>query len=75
MLQVDSDYAMNLKEARRIIEADKRNRRIQFWEKATQKLYGLGIAAIGIAVPFVLDGDITASVVLVPIGIYMIFYK
>ena len=40
-----------------------------------QKLCGLILAAIGIVVPIVCDGDATASLLLVPMGLFVLFTK
>ena len=40
-----------------------------------QKLCGLVIAAFGILIPFLLDGDATASVILIPLGLFLIFTR
>ncbi len=40
-----------------------------------QKISGLVMAAIGIVTPFILDGDATASLITLPLGIYLIFTK
>ena len=40
-----------------------------------QKLCGVVLAAIGIVVPIVCDGDATASLLLVPMGLYVLFTK
>ena len=40
-----------------------------------QKLCGLVIAGFGILIPFVLDGDVTASVILIPLGLFLIFTR
>ena len=40
-----------------------------------QKLCGLVLATIGIIVPVVCDGDATASLLLVPMGLYVLFTK
>ena len=37
-----------------------------------QKLMGLTLVAIGIVAPLLLDGDATASVFLIPAGLYMV---
>ena len=37
-----------------------------------QKLFGLLFVTIGIACPILLDGDITASALCLPIGLYLI---
>ena len=40
-----------------------------------QKLCGVVLAAIGIIVPIVCDGDATASLLLVPMGLFVLFTK
>ena len=40
-----------------------------------QKICGLVLAAIGIIVPIVCDGDVTASLLLVPMGLFVLFTK
>lgn len=40
-----------------------------------QKLSGLIMAAIGIIAPIVCDGDATVSLVILPLGIWLIFTK
>ena len=40
-----------------------------------QKLCGLVLATIGIIVPVVCDGDATASLLLVPMGLFVLFTK
>ena len=40
-----------------------------------QKLCGLVIAGFGVLIPFLLDGDATASVILIPLGLFLIFTR
>ena len=40
-----------------------------------QKLCGLVLTTIGIIVPVVCDGDATASLLLVPMGLFVLFTK
>ena len=40
-----------------------------------QKLCGLVIVGIGILIPFVLDGDATVSVIIIPLGLFLIFTR
>ena len=40
-----------------------------------QKLCGLVLATIGIIVPIICDGDATASLLLVPMGLFVLFTK
>lgn len=38
-----------------------------------QKLFGMVMAAFGVLIPFVADGDVTMSLFIVPMALYMIF--
>ena len=40
-----------------------------------QKLLGLVLVGFGILIPFVLDGDATVSVIIIPLGLFLIFTK
>ena len=40
-----------------------------------QKLSGLTMAAIGIVIPFINDGDATFSLIALPLGIWLLFTK
>ena len=40
-----------------------------------QKIFGVIVAAFGILFPFVVDGDATMSLFIIPMGLYMIFTK
>ena len=40
-----------------------------------QKLSGLTLAAIGIVMPILLDGDGTFSIIALPLGIWLLFTK
>lgn len=40
-----------------------------------QKILGLILVGFGILIPFVLDGDATVSVLLIPWGLYIIFTR
>ena len=40
-----------------------------------QKLFGLCLIAISVVCPFVMDGDATPGLLLVPLGILMLFTK
>lgn len=40
-----------------------------------QKLCGLALVLIGVIIPFLLEGDVTVSVLIVPLGLYAIFTK
>ncbi len=40
-----------------------------------QKLLGLVLVGFGILIPFVLDGDATVSVIIIPLGLFLIFTR
>lgn len=40
-----------------------------------QRISGVIMAAIGIIMPFVLDGDATVSIVVLPLGIFLVMTK
>ena len=40
-----------------------------------QKLCGLIFVIIGVITPIILDGDATVSLLLIPLGLYLIFTK
>ena len=44
-------------------------------EKAKQKAFGLFLIALGIVIPFILEGDATASVIAISLGIAAIATK
>ena len=50
------------------------NRR-KFMYFLKQKLCGLIIAGLGVLIPFLLDGDATVSVIIIPLGLFLIFTR
>ena len=40
-----------------------------------QKLCGFALVYIGVIIPFILDGDASVSLLLIPLGLYLIFTK
>lgn len=54
------------------IENRKKAERIYYIK---QKLSGLTLSAIGILIPFMMDGDATASLFILPLGLYLLFTK
>ena len=48
-------------------------RKIMYFLK--QKLLGLVLVGFGISLPFVLDGDATVSVIIIPMGLFLIFTR
>lgn len=70
-----SEETYTLTEAKRIIREEQLQKRELFLHKAKQKL--LGIIAIGISIisPFIMDGDATVSLFMLPLGLYALFTK
>ncbi len=58
---------------RKLNQRIKQNTELLYYIK--QKLSGLVMTAIGIVMPFLLEGDISASLILVPLGGFLIFTK
>ena len=73
--QITSEKTYTLSEAKRIINAERKAKRESFIYKAKQKLIGVVAICVSIASPILLDGDATISVIMLPLGIYMIFTK
>ena len=73
--QITSEETYTLREAKRIINAERQAKRELLLYKAKQKL--LGVVAIGISIvsPLLLDGDATISIIMLPLGIYILFTK
>ena len=73
--KITSEETYTLQEARRIINTERKVKRESLVYKAKQKL--LGILAIGISIvsPLLLDGDATISLIMLPLGIYVLFTK
>ena len=40
-----------------------------------QKLSGLLLVALGVAIPFLMEGDATTSLLLIPLGLYLIITR
>ena len=79
------DY-YTLDQARKIIAEENRQKAIRIAERKARKKQNiicylkqkfLGLAAVGAAIycPLLLDGDATASLFFLPIGIYLLFTK
>ena len=75
-----------LEEAREIIREENRQKALRRAERKArrkakiiyyikQKLAGLTMAGIGVACPFLLDGDATFSLIALPLGLFLLFTK
>ena len=40
-----------------------------------QKLSGLFVTMFGVAIPFLMEGDATASLLFIPLGLYLVFTR
>ena len=73
--QITSEETYTLREAKRIINAERNAKRESLLCKAKQKLLGVVAISVSIASPLLLDGDATISVIMLPLGIYVLFTK
>ena len=73
--QITSEETYTLSEAKRIINAERKAKRELLIYKAKQKLIGVAAICVSIASPLLLDGDATISIIMLPLGIYMLFTK
>lgn len=73
--QITSEETYTLQEAKRIINAERKAKRELVLYKAKQKLIGLLAIGVSIASPILLDGDATISIIMLPLGIYILFTK
>lgn len=73
--QITSEEIYTLAEARQIINAERKAKRESLLYKAKQKLLGVIAIGVSIASPLLLDGDATISLIMLPLGIYMLFTK
>lgn len=73
--QIASEETYILSEVKRIINAERKTKRESLLYKVKQKLLGVVTVAVSIITPLLLDGDATISVIMLPLGIYMVFAK
>ena len=73
--QITSEETYTLLEAKRIINAERKEKRELLLYKTKQKLLGLLAIGISIVTPLLLDGDATISVITLPLGLYLLFTK
>lgn len=64
-----------LEQAKEIIKNEKINKMKMLKGKAKQKVVGLFLIALGIATPFILKGDATASTIAISLGVAVIATK
>lgn len=73
--QIISEKTYTLEEAKRIINAERKAKRENILYYAKQKLLGIFAISVSIASPILLDGDVTISLIMLPLGVYMLFTK
>ena len=73
--QITSEETYTLAEAKRIINAERKGKRGKILYKVKQKFIGLLMISLSIASPILLDGDATISVIMLPLGLYVLFTK
>lgn len=64
-----------LEQAKEILRNERINKIKTLKGKVKQKAIGLFLIALGIATPFILKGDATASVIAVPLGVAIVVTK
>ena len=73
--QITTEETYTLREAKRIINAERQAKRKALLYYAKQKLLGILAIGVSIASPLLLDGDATVSVIMLPLGLYLLFTK
>ena len=72
--QITTEETYTLSEAKRIINAERQAKREALLYYAKQKLLGVVAIGVSIASPLLIQ-DATVSVIMLPLGIYMLFTK
>ena len=73
--QITTEETYTLREAKRIINAERQAKREALLYYTKQKLLGVVAIGVSIASPLLLDGDATISVIMLPLGLYLLFTK
>ena len=72
--QITTEETYTLREAKRIINAERQTKRESLLYKAKQKLLGVVAIGVSIASPLLIQ-DATISVIMLPLGLYLLFTK
>ena len=72
--QITNEETYTLREAKRIINAERKAKRESLLYKAKQKLLGVVAIGVSIASPLLIQ-DATISVIMLPLGLYLLFTK
>lgn len=73
--QITSEQTYMITEARHIINREGKNKRELLLCKVKQKALGLLAIGLSIASPLLLDGDATISLLMLPLGLYLLFTR
>ena len=71
---ITSEQKYTIEDAKRIIETERQTKRELLLYKTKQKLLGVLAIGVSIASPLLLE-DVTASVIMLPLGLYLLFTK
>ena len=72
--QITTEETYTLREAKRIINAERQAKREALLYYAKQKLLGVIAIGVSIASPLLIQ-DATISVIMLPLGLYLLFTK
>ena len=72
---ITSEQKYTLEDAKHIIETERQVKKEELLYKAKQKLLGVLAITASIVSPLLLDGDATISLIMLPLGIYVLFTK
>ena len=72
--QITTEETYTLREAKRIINAERQAKRESLLYYAKQKLLGVVAIGVSIASPLLIQ-DATISVIMLPLGLYLLFTK
>ena len=72
---ITSEQKYTLEDAKHIIETERQVKKEELLYKAKQKLLGVLAITASIASPLLLDGDATISLIMLPLGLYLLFTK
>lgn len=73
--QITNEKTYTLAEAKCIINAERKAKRENILYYAKQKMMGVALIIISILIPIINDGDATASMITLPLGLFLLFTK
>ena len=72
--QITNEETYTLAEARQILNEETKLKRDAIFWKIKQKVMGVSLIIISIAIPFIFQ-DVTVSIFILPLGLYLLFTK